>query len=279
MSLFRKTYYGAHPSMMDGVSNEQLRDRFLVDKLFEPGEVILNYSHGDRVVIGGAMPGAAPLPLPRQTEPPSAAGKTFLERRELGIICISGGGTVTVDGTRYDMVTYDTLFVGMGAEEVLFEGDGSKFYLLSAPAHKSYPTKKLAISEANVLEKGDLANANRRNIHQLIIPGVCDSCQLAMGLTILQEGSVWNTMPPHRHERRAEIYMYFEVKPDARIFHYMGEPDGLRHIICANEQAVVSPPWSVHMAAGTSAYAFIWGMAGENVDYNDMDWIEVKDLR
>ncbi|MGF7155560.1 5-dehydro-4-deoxy-D-glucuronate isomerase [Novosphingobium gossypii] len=278
--MFCKTYHATHPDMMECVSNEELRDRYLVTGMFKDGEVNLNYSHNERFIIGGAVPGATPLAMPLQTAPKSAEGKSFFERREAGITNIGGPGAITVDGQRFEMKNKECLYVPMGTNEVIFEGQGARFYIASVPAHKALPVKHITLDQANPLARGDLANSNQRTIYQLVIPGVCESAQLLLGLTVLEEGSVWNTMPPHLHDRRSEIYLYFELpEENDRIFHYMGEPEQMRHIVIANEEAVISPPWSIHMGSGTKKYAFIWAMGGENLDYTDMNVLDICQLQ
>ncbi|MFV3126395.1 5-dehydro-4-deoxy-D-glucuronate isomerase [Niveispirillum sp. KHB5.9] len=277
--MFEKTYYATHPTMMDGASNEELRDRYLVGGLFRTGELVLTYSHGERFIIGGVVPTGGALFLPVQTEPASAAGHPLLERREMSVVNIgSDAGAVEVDGQRLDLAPREALYIPMGSKDVRFSGDGARFYLLSVPAHRACALRKLSLDEVKPMHRGSLETSNARSIYQLILPHTCDSASLCLGMTILEPGSVWNTMPPHLHERRSEIYLYFDLEPDDRVFHYMGQPDQLRHMVMGNEEVVISPPWSVHMGCGTRSYSFIWAMAGENLDYNDMDVQDICQL-
>ncbi len=272
--------YSNHPDDAKRYDTAEQRKNFLVERVFAPGEILLTYSHQDRLVFGGAMPTGTRLSL--------EAGKEFgtgffLERRELGVICIAGKGRLIADGTVYEMAKGDGAYVGMGTKEVSFESasaaEPAKFYLASSPAHAAYPTLKIELAKANPNKLGSPDTSNARTIYQYVHPAVCKSCQLVMGMTILEKGSVWNTMPCHTHERRMEAYLYFDMAGDARVFHLFGRPDETRHLVVANEQAVISPSWSIHSGVGTGSYTFIWAMAGENQTFNDMDAVSPETLK
>ena len=262
------------------MTTDELRAAFMNTKLCEKGKVNLMYCEVERGIAGFAVPTSKPLALPAGKELASAY---FCERRELGVLNIGGEGTVTVDGEKFVLRPHDVLYVGKGAKKVLFASRSAKkpaeFYLASYPAHRACPTKLIRFEDANHRHLGTVEDCNVRTIHQFILPGKCDSCQLVMGFTQLEPGSNWNTMPAHTHGRRVEAYFYFNVPQGNRICHLMGEPQEERLLWLSNEQAVMSPEWSIHAAAGTSNYMFIWGMAGENLDYGDMDKIPYTEMR
>ncbi|QDO94295.1 5-dehydro-4-deoxy-D-glucuronate isomerase [Formosa sediminum] len=280
MSTNYETRYASSPETVKTYDTEKLRKEFLIDNLMAAGCINLTYSHYDRYIAGSAVPTTSALTL-EAIDPLKAA--FFLERRELGIINVGGEGSVTVDGTKYELGLKDALYVGMGNKEVVFASKDAKqpakFYLNSAPAHVNYPTKKVSKSDANKIELGSLETANHRTVNQMIIGGIVTTCQLQMGMTELKTGSVWNTMPAHVHDRRMEVYFYLDIPEDQAVCHFMGEPQETRHVWMQNDQAIISPPWSIHSGSGTSNYTFIWGMAGENLDYNDMDVAKITELR
>lgn len=272
--------FAVSPNEAKQMNTETLRENFLIETVFSANQFNLTLSHFDRYIIGGVMPVNQKMALPN---PDKLKAQYFLERREIGIINVGGKGIVIADGERFEIEYKEALYIGKGTKEVFFESidnnKPAKFYLNSAPAHHTYPTKKVTKADAEVVELGSIETANHRIINKLIVNSVVETCQVQMGMTELKTGSVWNTMPAHTHDRRMEAYFYFEVPENQSVCHFMGEPQETRHIWMQNEQAVISPSWSIHSGAGTSNYTFIWGMAGENLDYGDMDHCTINDLK
>ncbi len=280
MATTFETRYASSPQAVKKYDTQELRDEFLVPDLIQPGSIKWVYTHYDRYMAGGAVPTSEALTL--ETIDPLKSDY-FLERREVGVINAGGTGTIIADGEKFKMLHKDALYLGKGVKEVVFKSDDAnnpaKFYMNSAPAHTAHPTKQVTKSEANKIELGSLETANHRTVNQMIIGGIVTTCQLQMGMTELKIGSVWNTMPAHVHDRRMEIYYYMDIMDEQAVCHFMGEPQETRHIWMQNHEAVISPPWSIHSGSGSSNYTFIWGMAGENLDYNDMDVAKITDLR
>ncbi|GAB3754187.1 5-dehydro-4-deoxy-D-glucuronate isomerase [Spirosoma pomorum] len=272
--------YASSPTEVKSMNTDQLRQNFLIENLFTADQVNWTLSFFDRYLTGGVMPVAGPITL---EAPDQLKAAYFLERRELGMINVGGAGQVVADGVTYELDYKEALYIGQGTQNVTFSSVDAnapaKFYLNSTPAHTNYPSRKVSRADANKLELGTLETANHRTINQMLINKVLPTCQLQMGMTELKPGSVWNTMPAHTHDRRMEVYFYFEVPEGQAVCHFMGQPQETRHIWIQNEQAVISPNWSIHSGAGTSNYTFIWGMAGENLDYGDMDFCPITDLR
>ncbi|PZE21367.1 5-dehydro-4-deoxy-D-glucuronate isomerase [Paenibacillus xerothermodurans] len=273
--------YATNPAATKTYDSETLRSEFLIENLFVPGQLNLVYSHVDRFITGGVIPTAEPIKL--EADKREMGADFFLERREIGIINVGPKGSVTVDGTEYELDTKDGLYIGLGNKEVIFKSadaaNPARFYLSSTPAHKNYPTVKIALSEAESEHLGSITSSNERVIHRYIHLNGVQSCQLVMGMTLLKPGNMWNTMPCHTHNRRSEVYFYFDMPEDGLVFHLMGEPSETRHLVVRNEQAVISPSWSIHSGVGTNNYTFIWAMAGENQVFHDMDMVAPKDLR
>ena len=272
--------YQHSPTETAQMNTAQLREHFLVSSLMQRDTINLTYSHYDRVIVGGAMPLTDDLKLGTYD---ALKSEYFLERRELGIINVGGDGEIIADGKKFSLRKLDCLYLGKGTKQVSFQSlnviDPAKYYLLSSPAHHVYPAQLMRREDASPTDMGTLQTANNRTIYKYIHADGLKSCQLVMGLTILKEGSVWNTMPAHTHDRRMEAYFYFDVPESHVVFHFMGQPQETRHLVISNYDAVLSPPWSIHSGSGTSNYSFIWGMAGENYVYTDMDLVAIKDLR
>ncbi len=274
---------GTNSKYAKTLDTQGLREEYLVQEIFQADQVSMTYSHIDRIIVGGVLPITKPLQI--GTEYNKVVGTDFfLQRRELGIINVGGPGQVTVDDTTYDVGSEEALYVGagQGEKELMFSSSDStnpaKFYFNSTPAHKTYPNKHITLDQASPVSLGASETSNQRTIYKLLVPDVLPTCQLAMGMTKLAPGNLWNTMPCHTHERRMEAYFYFNMKEDAAVFHMMGEPKETRHIVVHNEQAVISPSWSIHSGVGTQNYTFIWGMCGENQVFDDMDHLTVSDL-
>ncbi len=280
MAVKYEVRYSNNPVDAKSYDTERIRQEYLVQNLMENDSINMVYTMNDRLIVGGAVPVTAPLIL-ESIDP--LKSKYFVARRELGIINVGGNGIVQVADIEYELAYKEALYVGCGEKEIIFKSvDATKpahFYINSAPAHKNYPDKKITLADAQVVEMGTLETSNARRINKLLVNQVLPTCQLQMGMTELKPGSVWNTMPAHLHSRRMEIYFYFEVPQNQAICHFMGDPKETSHIWMANEEAVISPPWSIHAASGTSNYTFIWGMGGENLDYGDMDIYQPNELR
>ena len=276
--------YSTGKEAFSRMNTEELRKEFLVKDIFRADDISCVYSHIDRIVVLGAMPVSKSVDLQKNIDPMKDFGVDYLlQRRELGIINIGGNGKVIADGKSFDIIHFDGLYIGAGTKSVQFTSDDpanpAKFYMTSAPAHCTYPTKHIKFAESKHVPAGKAEDSNLRTINQYIHPDVLDTCQLSMGLTHLEPGSVWNTMPAHTHERRMEVYFYFEIPENEVVFHFMGEPAETRHIVMQNDEAVINPSWSIHSGAGTSNYTFIWAMCGENRTYTDQDWLNTADLR
>jgi 4-deoxy-L-threo-5-hexosulose-uronate ketol-isomerase len=271
--------HATSPDQIPRLATEDLRGRFLVDDLFADGEVRAVYSHGDRVVLAGATPSQGPLSLGTF---PELRAEGFFERREGGIVNVGGAGTVTVDGEKYPLEHGSCLYIGRGVGNVEFSSDGpatARFYIFSAPAHTAFPTTLVEAGAGTVRELGDQSTSNRRTLNQYIHENGVRSCQIVMGVTTLHPGSMWNTMPAHTHDRRMEAYLYFDLPEEARVVHLMGEPAETRHLMVGNQQAVISPGWSIHSGVGSASYSFVWAMAGENQSFDDMDGVAITELR
>ncbi len=273
----RQPIHSAHAKQLNTAA---LREQFLIENMFQTDQINLTYSHIDRIIVGGVVPANKAIALEGGKE---IGVDYFLQRRELGIINIGAAGLVIVDGKTFEIGAREALYVGMGAEKVIFESinaeNPARFYINSAPAHHTYPTRKITRDDASPETLGSPDNCNHRTIYKYLHPAVLPTCQLLMGMTELSPGNLWNTMPCHTHDRRMEVYLYFDIKEENVVFHYMGEPQETRHLVVRNEQAVISPSWSIHSGVGTAAYTFIWGMVGENQTFGDMDYVSMADLK
>ncbi|MEI6680101.1 MAG: 5-dehydro-4-deoxy-D-glucuronate isomerase [Mariniphaga sp.] len=280
MNTIFEERFATHPVDAKSYDTARLRKEYLIENLMTENQICLTYSQYDRYIVGGAVPVNESLHL-EPIDPLKA--EYFCERRELGIINVGGSGVITIDGKVYELGFKEALYIGRGSKSVVFSSHNpaspARFYINSAPAHKEYPTKKVTLKDAEIVEMGTMAESNARTINKLLVNSVVQTCQLQMGMTELKPGSVWNTMPTHTHSRRMEAYFYFQVPQGQAICHFMGDPKETRHIWMQNEQAVLSPTWSIHSAAGTTNYTFIWGMAGENLNYGDMDIVRPDQLR
>ncbi|MGF7048297.1 4-deoxy-L-threo-5-hexosulose-uronate ketol-isomerase [Paenibacillus sp. DS2015] len=273
--------YVSHPNDVKVFNTDRLREEFLIKTLFTADELVTVYTHVDRFIVGSAVPETKDIKL--EVNLKDIGTDYFLERREIGIINVGNKGTVVVDGEVYEVDAKECLYIGLGVKEVVFKSNSgsasARFYFNSSPAHQSYPTTKSTQAEATPNHLGNITSSNERTIYKYIHAEGIQSCQLVMGMTELEPGNMWNTMPSHTHNRRSEIYLYFNLPEDGVVFHMMGEPDETRHLVVRNEQAIISPSWSIHSGVGTSNYTFIWGMAGENQTFNDMDAVAMKELR
>jgi len=275
-----ETRYSPDPARFERMNTRETRENFLIGNLFPPDEFALVYSHTDRAIVGSAVPDHQTLKLESKDE---LRAEYFCQRREIGVLNIGGDGLIAVDGTEFPMARHDALYIGRGSREIFFKNTDpakpAQFYFISYPAHAQYPTTHAKVAAAEPVALGSDGECNRRTIYKYIHPGGIKSCQLVMGFTVLAEGSVWNTMTAHTHERRSEIYLYFDLLADSAVFHLMGRPDETRHIIVRDRQAVLSPSWSIHAGAGTTNYSFIWAMGGENQEFSDMDCVSVEDMK
>jgi 4-deoxy-L-threo-5-hexosulose-uronate ketol-isomerase len=272
--------HARHFKEVERMNTTELRENFLMESLFQKGEVKMSYTHEDRMIVGAAVPSDNGLYL---EDPDTLKTDYFLERRELGIVNIGGSGKVVADGQEYELNTKDCLYVGKGTKEVLFrnadDANPAKFYFISTLAHEVLPTKKMGIEEATPVHLGSVKESNKRTIYKYIHADGIQSCQLMLGMTLLEDNSMWNTMPAHIHDRRSEVYLYFDMEPNTRIFHFMGKPEETRHLVIKNEQSVISPSWSIHSGIGTGSYTFIWAMAGENYTFEDMEGVSMEELK